>query len=234
MKAAALLLLGLSPLDDKDDLKKAFDKTAALTSYFYQWELTTSVKERSDKLAGAGEFVAPDLLTARTGILELVKKGDRTMARGAKGWVKTDDDSKLKTEAEKLRAPHEIVGYVVDSVEKTAREKDADVRKAKCRVFRGSLDGDGLKGLFRAGGASLDALEKVIDWKASTTTVHLWVEAAEGRLVKMVVESELVISPEVAKNEPSVKVKRTVEFMELNAAKPSIVPQVKEALGIKD
>ena len=223
----------LAAADEKDDLRKAFEKTAALGSYFYQWELTTSVKDRSDKLAGAGEFVAPDLLTARTGILELVKKGERAMARGAKGWVKPENDAKFKAAAENLRPPHQIVGYVVDSLEKAKREKDGEIRKATCRVVSGSLDADGLKGLFRAGGGSLDSLEKVIDWNASTTSVQLWIDA-DGRRIKMAVESKLVISHDVAKNEPPVRVNRTVEFMELNTAKPSIVPEVKDALGIKE
>jgi len=188
------------------------------------------------KQAGAGEYVAPDLLTVRTGILEVVKKGERARVRGAKGWQDPGEDPNLKEASDRLTPPHELVGYVVESLEKPKREKDVELRKTKCRVYRGTLDGDGLKGLLRAGGGNLDALEKLIDWKASKTSVQLLVEPVEGRLVKMLVESELVPDPkaEGGKGAPPVKMTRTVEFLELNAAKPSIVPEVREALGIKE
>ena len=233
---AVLVALLLPRADEKDDLKKAYERTAGLKSYFYQWELLTGVKDRVGKQAGAGEYVAPDLLTVRTGILEVVKKGERSRVRATKGWEDPGDDPKLKDAADRLTPPHELVGYVIESLEKPKREKDAELRTVKCRAWRGTLDGDGLKGLLRAGGGNLDALEKLIDWKASKTSVQLLVEPAEGRLVKMTVESELVPDPkaEGGKGAPAVKMTRTVEFMELNAAKPSIVPEVREALGIKE
>lgn len=233
--AVAAALLVPHP-DEKDDLKKACEKTAGLASYFYQWELQTTVKDRVGKQAGAGEYAAPDLLTVRTGILEVVKKGDRARVRATKGWENPEDDPKLKEAADSLRPPHEMVAYVVDSLEKPKREKEVDLRKVKCRAWRGTLDGDGLKGLLKAGGGNLEALEKLIDWKASKTSVQILVEPAGGRLVRMTVESELVPDPkaEGGKNAPPVKMKRVVEFMELDAAKPSIVPEVKEALGIKE
>jgi hypothetical protein len=230
----ALLVLIAPRGEEKDELKKACEKTASASSYFYQWELQTLVKGRAGKQAGAGEFVAPDLLTARTGVLDLVKKGDRAMARGPMGWVKPEEDPKLQEAADHLKPPHELVAYVVESLLTPKRDKDAEVRKAKCRVVRGSLDGDGLKGLLRAGGGNLDQLEKVLDWKASKTSVQLFVEIQGGHLVKMSVESELVISPDVAKGQPPVVMTRVVEFMELGEAKPSIAPEVKAALGIEE
>lgn len=234
MRTAAFLVVALlAPRgQEKQDLQKAFEKTAALASYFYQWELQTKVQTQLSKQAGAGEFVGPDLLTARTGVLEVVKKGARSMVRGPKGWVKPEDDPKTQEAADLLKPPHELVGFVVESLQSPKRGKDTEVRKAACRTFRGTLDGDGLKGLLRAGGGNLDQLEKLIDWTASKTSVQFYVEAAGGRLVKMVVESELVISPEAAKNQPPVGVTRTVEFLELGTAKPSIVPAVKQELGI--
>jgi len=236
MKTAIIALLALVAPggEEKDELKRAYEKTASASSYFYQWELQTLVKGRAGKQAGAGEFVAPDLLTARTGVLEVVKKGDRAMVRGPKGWAKPEDDPKLHEAADQLKPPHELVAYVVESLLTPKREKDAEVRKAKCRVVRGSLDGDGLKGLLRAGGGNLDQLEKVIDWKASRTSVLLFVETAGGHLVKMSVESELVVSADVAQGQPPVVMTRIVEFMELGEAKPSIVPEVKRALGIEE
>jgi hypothetical protein len=231
---AALAVLLLPAGEEKDELKKAYEKTASLSSYFYQWELQTLVKGRAGKQAGAGEYVAPDLLTARTGVLEVVKKGGHAMVRGPKGWVKPEDDPKLQEAADLLKPPHDLVAFVVESLQAPKREKDGEVRKAKCRVTRGTLDGDGLKGLLRAGGGNLDTLEKVIDWKASKTSVQLFVETAGGRLVKMVVESELVVSPDVAKDQPPVALTRVVEFMELGTAKPSIVPEVRQALGIEE
>jgi hypothetical protein len=50
----------------------------------------------------------------------------------------------------------------------------------------------------------------------------------------MWVESELVVSSDVAKGQPPVVMTRIVEFMELGEAKPSIAPVVKEALGIEE
>jgi len=234
MRTAGILLVALlaPPGQEKDELKKAFDKTAGLSSYFYQWELQTRVQGQGSKQAGAGEYVGPDLLTARTGVLEVVKKGTRAMVRGPKGWVKPEDDPKTQEAAELLKPPHELVGFVVDSLQSPKRGKDAEIRKAACRTYRGTLDGDGLKGLLRAGGGNLDQLEKLIDWTASKTAVQLFIESAGGRLVKMVVESELVISPTAAKDQPPVAVTRTVEFLELGTAKPSIVPAVREELGI--
>jgi hypothetical protein len=234
MNTAGILLVALlAPQgQEKNDLKSAYEKTAGLSSYFYQWELQTRVQGQASKQAGAGEYVGPDLLTARTGILEVVKKGDRAMVRGPKGWVKPEEDPKTRDAAELLKPPHELVGFVVESLQSPKRGKEAEVRKAACRTFRGTLDGDGLKGLLRAGGGNLDQLEKLIDWTASKSSVQLFVETAGGRLVKMIVESELVIPAKVAKDQPPVFVTRTVEFLELGTAKASIAVEVKQELGI--
>ena len=138
---AVLVALLLPRADEKDDLKKAYERTAGLKSYFYQWELLTGVKDRVGKQAGAGEYVAPDLLTVRTGILEVVKKGERSRVRATKGWEDPGDDPKLKDAADRLTPPHELVGYVIESLEKPKREKDAELRKVKCRAWRGSSAG---------------------------------------------------------------------------------------------
>jgi hypothetical protein len=234
MRTLPLMALCLLLRDEKDDLKKAHEKTAALKSYFTQWTEEVSLTGNARPQSGAGEYVAPDLVTYRTGIVEIIKKGDKAMCKGKDGWVKAEEDRRSKPIAAALRPAHEDVKRVLDAIEKPKKGKDAEHQKIKCKVIAGALSGDTLKEIVGTNNRNLGTLARAIDWTSSSGKAEVFIDSKNGWLVKVAVDGTLKAVSFGGQGGRDVPYKRVVEFLEHDKAKPSIVPEVRKELGIPE
>lgn len=229
----SLLALLLAFADAGDDLKKAIARTAELGSYFYQWEIETTSRGKPRRTAGAGEYVAPDLLTLRTGILELARKGDRARVKAKEGWVAPEKEPAAQPLLANLKPPHELLAGVLGKAERLSSGKDAECHKVNCKVVRGRISGDALRELVRSGSTNFELFENLLDWEESAASVEAFIDAKNGWLVRVTVAGELKPNLPEAKRSV-VPYKRRVDLLEPGTAKPSLPPEVRKGLGLDD
>ncbi len=237
MKHALLAALALFLVrDEKDDLKKALEKTAAAKSYFSQWSDEIALMGNNRPVAGAGEFVAPDLVTFRTGITDIVKKGDKAMCKSKDGWVDAAKDRRNKALAESLKPAHESARAIIEKLADLKKGKEQEVAKVKYRVIAGTLAGDALKEVAKAGRPNFGMLANLIDWKNSKAGVDVLIDKKSGRLFRIAIAGDLktVETPFSRGQAETVAYKHSIEFLEYDTAKPSIDAEVKKALGIEE
>jgi hypothetical protein len=240
MRTALLtaVLFGVAAGDEKDDLKKALEKTAAAKSYFSQWSDEIALMGNNRPVSGAGEFVAPDLVTFRTGITDIVKKGDKAMCKAKDGWVKAEEDKRNKALAASLKPAHEEARSILEKLEEPKKGKEAEVAKVKYRVVSGSLSGEALKEVAKAGRPNFGTLAAAIDWKSSKVAVDVLIDKKSGRLFRIAMAGDLKLVPLPIGGgrggSESVGYKHSLEFLQYDEAKPSIDAEVKKALGMED
>ncbi len=235
--ALALVLLFLPLRDEKEELKKALEKTAAAKSYFCQWSDELALMGNARPISGATEWQAPDLVTWRTGLTEIVKKGDVAMSKGKDGWVKADDERRGKAIAAKLKPAHETAKEIVEKIDDPKKGKEAEVNKVKYKVISGTLAGEVLKGLVIAARPTMGMVANAIDWKESKAGVDVLIDKKSGRIFRIAIAGDLKAVPlpiKGASGSNTVAYKHSLEFLEYDTSKPMIDPEVKKTLGIED
>lgn len=229
-----VLLLAVTPRDDKEDLKKAREKTAALSSYMVQWHEEWTLLERPRTQGGSSEYVAPDLITFKTGLTEIVKKGDAAMSKTKKGWVKAEEDTRAKSTAAGLKPAHEFLPALFDKIDAPKKGKASDHNKIKCTAYSGTLSGDALRDVLKAWIARLTLPERAIDWANSKTDVEILVNTKEPWVEKITIQGDLKTIAQGVAGVSTVPFKRTIEYFNHNNDKPDIDPEVRKSLGIEE
>lgn len=218
--------------EEAEEIKKALARTGELKSYFYQWEVVTTSGGRPRRVSGAGEYVAPDVVTLRTGVLEIAKKGSRALVKGKDGWAAPAEGDRAGELAGNLKPPHEAFAPVLARLSKPARGKDQERQGAPCRVIRGEVSGEPLKEAVRGVSTNFETFEALIDWEASRASVEVWIGAKDGRLVRVALEGSLKLALE--EKAGPIPYARNVEILEPGAAKLSLSADVRRKLGIED
>ena len=238
----AALLLQADP--NLDAVRKALQKTAE-ESYAYQ------VKGRFERV---GEFVPPGLLTSRMKQYQSVRSGEKLLVKGPEGlWLTAEERLGEKVErpdpdaADMVRtlqgadAPHRILETMMLDVSKGSDPDDRDVNDRKCRRYVLYFRPEALK-------ASLEqAMEKAIEkrtmsrpdeirWSSSAKgSLRIYLDRADGRLVKAVDERSVKIAYKVPDAPPEVKSYRTdmeFELSDWGKAKAELPDEIRTRLEL--
>lgn len=217
MRCSGLVALLALPAfaDDKEDLKKACDRLGTAPSY--HWRLTAQDDRR------AGEYLAPDVLTLRTALVEIARKGDRALAKHKTDWVDIKDhpDPTVRDAAARLDPPHKNVKSLIEGMDRITRDGE---------TYTSPVTPGGLKGFL--GPTFPPSFVETVDWNDSTGSAEILLDKDSGHIRKIRLVARLRVNPLGSKSE-IMALDRTVEFFDLGQARLDLPEVVKRKLGIR-
>ncbi len=228
----AAALLAAAPVDEKEDLARAAEKTRELENYRFKGRLAVDgVPFLAEPIEISGTYVKDKGFTATMGPVGTIFRLDKKVAvKDAETgeWVLVKVGTKvgegplaaqIPIVARGLKAPHEELKKLAERF-KEIKKKDGGgkIGEIECSVYEGALTEGGVRGSLPAGVGLLMGKGKF------EGTCRVWV-GSDGRIAKIEAEGKIQIENKDATTELTFS--RTTEFLEIGKATLEMPSEVK-------